>query len=252
MIDNTVLISGAPMRFGGILFRQPTLGQIYRDPDVGKAVYDSYLYLVSLDVEGFLQATGLTDVYMELPRDIREQIGIFDLLTAEPSWRALLLEALSFFTGSPVRYDPTAGEILVDCGEEERVLDKESYDQAREFIMRSACLECKAKQSELRFYNKRAKEAWERLMKHREEMRKKPQKVDPSFSLWNIIGAVTSRHPSLNLTNIWQLTVYQLYDQFARVRDQVAFDVYSTRWAVWGKDKLDQSLWFKQERDNKV
>ena len=85
MIDNTVLISGAPMRFGGILFRQPTLGQIYRDPDVGKAVYDSYLYLVSLDVEGFLQATGLTDVYMELPRDIREQIGIFDLLTAEPS-----------------------------------------------------------------------------------------------------------------------------------------------------------------------
>ena len=71
MIDNTVLISGAPMRFGGILFRQPTLEQIYRDPDVGKAVYDSYLYLVSLDVEGFLQATGLTDVYMKLPRDIR-------------------------------------------------------------------------------------------------------------------------------------------------------------------------------------
>ena len=56
-------------------------------------------------------------------------------------------------------------------------------------------------------------------MKHREEMRKKPQKVDPSFSLWNIIGAVTSRHPSLNLTNIWQLTVYQLYDQFARIRE---------------------------------
>ena len=105
------------------------------------------------------------------------------------------------------------------------VLEKESYDQAREFIMRSACLEYKTKQSELRFYNKRAKEAWERLMKYREEMRKKPQKVDPSFSLWNIIGAVTSRHPSLNLTNIWQLTVYQLYDQFARVRDQVAFDV---------------------------
>ena len=91
-----------------------------------------------------------------------------------------------------------------------------------------------------------------KLAPYREEMRKKPQKVDPSFSLWNIIGAVTSRHPSLNLTNIWQMTVYQLYDQFARVRDQVAFDVYSTRWAVWGKDKLDQSLWFKQERDNKV
>ncbi len=153
--------------------------------------------------------------------------------------------------------DRMAGEqprnnAFVTALEEERVLEKESYDQAREFIMRSACLEYKTKQSELRFYNKRAKEAWERLMKYREEMRKKPQKVDPSFSLWNIIGAVTSRHPSLNLTNIWQLTVYQLYDQFARVRDQVAFDVYSTRWAVWGKDKLDQSLWFKQERDNKV
>ena len=53
MIDNTVLISGAPMRFGGILFRQPTLEQIYRDPDVGRAVYDSYLYLVSLTWKGF-------------------------------------------------------------------------------------------------------------------------------------------------------------------------------------------------------
>ena len=142
--------------------------------------------------------------------------------------------------------------IREDISEEEQVLEQEINDQAREFIMRSACLEYKTKQSELRFYNKRAKEAWERLMKYREEMRKKPQKVDPSFSLWNIIGAVTSRHPSLNLTNIWQLTVYQLYDQFARIREQVNFDVYSARWAVWGKDKLDQSLWFKQERDNKV
>ena len=69
-MQDPVIISGAPMRFGGILFRQPTLEQIYRDPDVGKAVYDSYLYLVSLDVEGFLQATGLTDVYMGLARDI--------------------------------------------------------------------------------------------------------------------------------------------------------------------------------------
>lgn len=252
MIDKTALISGAPMRFGGILFRQPTLAQIYQDPDVGKTAYETYLYVIGMDVEQFLEATGLSDTYLSIDKEIREQIGVFDLLMAGGSLRELLLEALSFFIVGDIVYDPRSNTIQVHEGDTSRVLTKEVYDQCREFIMRSACMEFKTPKSELHFYNKRAKEAWERLMKHKEEERRKPQKVDPSYSIWNVIGAVAARHPSLNLTNIWQLTVYQLYDQFARLRGQVSFDIWSTRWAAWGKDKFDHALWFKQEQENKI
>lgn len=252
MIDPMVLMSGSPLRIGGILFRQPDLGQIYRNPDIGSSVYESYLYVIGLDVEQFLQITGLTDIYMGLDAELREQIGIFDLLSTEPHWRELLINALSFFAVGTVYYDQDTHELLVAEGENHLVLTKEIYGKAREFIMRSACMKYKEQANELRFYNNRAKEAWERLMKHKEEMRKKPQKTDPSYSIWNVIGAVTTKHPSINLINVWKLTPYQLYDQFARIRDLVSFDVFSTRWAVWGKDKFDYALWFKQDQDNKV
>ena len=252
MIDQMVLMSGAPMRIGSILFRQPTLGQIYQDPDIGSLTYEAYLYVIGLDVENFLQITNLTDIYMGLDRELREQIGIYDLLMAEPSWRELLQKALSFFVVGTVNFDIASHAFIVLEEDGSHVLTKEIYDQAREFIMRSACMEYKDQKSELRFYNQRAKEAWERLMKHKEEMRKKPKKANPSYSLWNVIGAVTTKHPSINLTNVWQLTVYQLYDQFARIRGIVSFDIFSVRWAMWGKDKFDYALWFKQDQDNKV
>lgn len=253
MIDKILLMSGAPMQVNGIRFRQPTLGDIYRDPDVGKDAYDAHLFMISLDVEGFLSAAGLTDVYLGIEPAIREQIGILDLLTAHAGWRTLFLEALAFFTEGAVQYNESGRvvEIVTPDGTV-HPLDSATYEVAREFIMRSACLEYKAKKTELKFYNERARLAWERLMKHKEEMRRQPRKTDPSFELWNVIGAVSSKHPSINMTNIWQLTVYQLYDQFARLRNQVSFDIYSARWAAWGKDTFDHALWFKQDQDNKV
>lgn len=66
-----------------------------------------------------------------------------------------------------------------------------------------------------------------------------------ALSLSSIISAVAARHHSLNILNIWDLTVYQLYDQFAQLNKSLQVDVSSMRWAAWGQEPFDFSLWYK-------
>jgi hypothetical protein len=69
------------------------------------------------------------------------------------------------------------------------------------------------------------------------------------MELPNLVAAVSAKHNSYNLFNIWGLTVYQLYDQFARIDIGVQLDIYGTRWAAWGQDAFDTGIWFKRLND---
>lgn len=68
----------------------------------------------------------------------------------------------------------------------------------------------------------------------------------------NIISALAAHHNSLNIINIWDLTVYQLNDQFKRQRYIDYYHILSRSVSIWGdKDsKFDDSLWFSNVSDN--
>lgn len=82
------------------------------------------------------------------------------------------------------------------------------------------------------------------MQKGRAELRK-AKNQDGNIDLLNLISAVSARGCGYTLFDIWDLTVYQLYDQFARMNVNVQMDIYSSRWAAWGRDDFDVSLWFK-------
>ena len=246
MLSNDVLISGAPYRVGDIFCRQPTLGDIYKDKNVGHDVYLSYLYVISMTVDRFLETTGMTDTFSGLSPEEQSSITIWDLLTFQPSWRSLTLEALNFFVDGEVVQDSTSGSIAVRTDDEKAVpITAELYEEMRRGILQCAGIhveEAKPKG----FYNNAARKLYEKSLALKKSRGSSKSKADANYDAWNIIGAVSARHPSYNLLNIWGLTVYQLYDQFARMQDGVQFDGVVCRWAVWGKDKFDFSAWFKK------
>ena len=73
-------------------------------------------------------------------------------------------------------------------------------------------------------------------------------KADDTMDLGNIISAVAGKSPSLNLLNIWDLTIFQLYDCFARLSANNIYDIQSMSVAAWGdKDhSFDAAAWFQR------
>ena len=72
------------------------------------------------------------------------------------------------------------------------------------------------------------------------------KKEDKKLELANLISALASHSMSLNMSNIWNLTIYQLYDQFERQQIEDSYRSSLRSVSIWGdKDnKFDNTLWF--------
>lgn len=86
-----------------------------------------------------------------------------------------------------------------------------------------------------------------KLKKGRAE-KSKQTSVDQKMELGNIISAVANKSQSLNIINIWDLTVYQVWDCFSRLSNNSIYDIQSMSVAAWGnKDNFfDATTWFKR------
>ena len=61
-----------------------------------------------------------------------------------------------------------------------------------------------------------------------------------------MISSISAHSKTLNILNIWDLTIFQLYDQFARMRNDDLYMMNSTSVSVWGdkENKFDDTIWF--------
>ena len=104
----------------------------------------------------------------------------------------------------------------------------------------------------MKFKNNLAKKLMQKMLKAQKE-EKKRKKADINMSLPNIISAVSSRHPSINLINVWELTIFQLFDVFGRLQANAMFEIDCKRVSTWGDEKktFDAALWYKNQYDKK-
>lgn len=225
-IDKLILISGQPFKIREDLFVYPPhLSDIVR---IGKDTYNQYLSMFITD-----SATILSNIGAE----IEEDIDPIKLITLVPPLREIFLDALSFFIHEDVMYDEHIGYFY---GDEKTI----NFDEIKTIKYASLIMSCvDTKEAEpVKFANSMAKEIYEKVLKRKGSV--KTQK-DADFDLYNIVGAVCAFHGSINLLNVWDLTVYQFYDQFSRINTKIQMDVVGQRWAAWGKDEFDFSLWHK-------
>lgn len=250
-IDKGDLLSGSDIPFEQICtLRAVKLKDIRPGSGIGFASYYQHIQLLSLDEEEAFSAMGLAKEWQELPSGQRQAYPLFAVLIASPPLRELLGRALSFFVCERVEYSEKAAGFLLyrPAGPQDPPLcvgriDRENYDRVRDGILQMNGLSS-GKTGPLTFQNQKAREIYEKVQRHRRRADKR-RRQDGSISLPNIIGAVAARHPGYSLLNIWELTIFQLYDQFARLNRYHQVQVSAQRWAAWGKDPFDFALWYK-------
>jgi hypothetical protein len=243
------LLSPYPLNivgFGNI--RKPTLRDIF-GKDCGYQTYQSYIYYYVLSPKEFFDAAYGDGKYNSLTNDQKNSLNIFDLQTQD-NYRDGFLQSISFFIDGEIKWDEKRKCFLVnpDFSNEKLLCDgvicKENFDAFSNLI--SQISNISARDSEIPvFKNERARKIWE-AAQHGKKAREKNSSKDKTFSIPNVISKLSIYSNSYNLTNIWRLTVFQLYNQFSEIIAKSQNEIGSMNYSVWG-GKFDSASWYKAD-----
>ncbi len=245
-LDYFELLSPNPVNVqnaGGII--SPKLKDI---SSIGIHTYQYYLSIISMDLKLYLTMIGQPEQYEILSDEEKSQINIFDLLTMNEQSSHLLQSVLNFFINEDVVYSSQNKCFLVQKDNAVvGIITKENYAQICDLICQRNCIKSNQAEDLSKVKNKKALEIMKKLQKGKAE-KAKQNKSDKNMELGNIISAVANKSHSLNILNIWDLTVYQIWDCFLRLSNNNIYDIQSMSVAAWGnKDNyFDAASWFKR------
>lgn len=241
-LDQLQLISNDNIFYNGTCtLRHATLDDVKR---IGLSKYNEYLNILHLDVETFNDQFG--------SKFDSENISIFDILSNTGAMRDFLCEALSFFIVENVFYEPKYSAFKVDGDKTTNVLgiiNRNNYSEIANgilqlnFIKDDEIAPEETKNSKLKNILKKFKKGRAKLAKSKTG--------DSNINIPNMISSIVAYGNNYNYENIWSLTVYQLYDLFFRLNVKTQLDITGLRWAAWGKDEFDFSVWYKDPTKKK-
>lgn len=230
-------------KVGGII--SPKLRDI---SSIGINTYQYYLTILLMDLKTYFTMIGQQEQFEALSEEEKNKMNIFELLTINDDSINLLQTVLNFFIKEDVVYSTEHKAFLVQKNEEViGIVSKEIYPQICDVICQRNCIKSNKEEDLSKIKSKKALEIMKKLQKGRAE-KAKHTKADKNMELGNIISAVANKSQSLNILNIWDLTVYQLWDCFSRLSNNSIYDIQSMSVAAWGnKDNyFDATAWFKR------
>ncbi len=228
---------------GGII--SPRLKDI---SSIGFNTYQYYLSILLMDLKAYFAMLDKAEQYEALSKEDKSQINIFDLLIMNEQSTALLENILNFFIKETVTYSSQNRNFLIYDNEEVvGIITKENYSRICDLIFQRNCIKSEHKEDLSKVKSKKALEIMKKLQKGR-AVKAKQSKSDKNMELGNIISAVANKSHSLNILNIWDLTVFQVWDCFLRLSNNSIYDIQSMSVAAWGnKDNyFDANAWYKR------
>lgn len=243
-ISKDALMAGDDIFLEGIgTLHQPTLKEIRKYSSVfGEGLADVYLTLFSFDLPTFLKKTVAEERFETIDPEVRNQIRLFDLLISDTEMRELLNEALSFFISENVVFSPTYEAFRVSDFCSGQIIGFVNRDNYEDFTAAVLIINGITPPKPKKYKNQAAREIEEMLEAGR---KKAAARSSNNRSLPNIISAMSIWSNTYNLLNVYDLTMYQLINQFERLSTKVQLDVIGTRWAAWGTEDFDFSIWCK-------
>lgn len=242
-------------------FRVRNVGRIHspRLNDINEWGYENYQYALSILLstpDGMLDTlTKLTgkDISEDLSEEEKATLTAFDLLMMTKQGQEEVIAALAFFISEPIEYDEKLRALLVNkiTVDEKFVIDgavtRDNWGEVCDICLQTACIE-KPHEEQLKFKNEASRKFYEKFQKKKaeyEKMTRGNHKANPDLELANIISALATNHNSLNYTNIYNLTVYQLHDTFNHQNIKKMNDIHDLNYSVWGGEyKPDE--WYKR------
>lgn len=197
------LILGKPISLNGIgLLKSIKIKDIM---DIGFDNYNKYLSYLCMSSEDIL----------DLLNSELENIEPFDFIFSncfyDEKFKEDILCAFSYFFDEKCRFSEN-GYFYLGNIDEERFIHSRNFNFLSDVLRIQNCVE--DKKDNLNLKSKAAKDFYKRLKQAR---RKHESEKSSNMDISDIISAISAKHPSINIFNIEELTMYQLIDQYKRI-----------------------------------
>lgn len=255
-LDYATLISPYPFsldRIGNV--KSPTLGEIW-NPRVTWQTYNLYLQFLLMSPQIYCGKINLsiTEWYQSLSEEEASQLSMFDMIAVDPYLQTTYEKLFDFFFAETVRWDSAHKCFLLFEKTEESarpsgVIDRGSYSMVCDVILQRCGIHRPETDTDIsKVTNKRAREILSKLQRGRSSF-SKSEKADKDVNLPNLITALAVKSNSINFLNIWELTVYQFYEQFKKEQTNIYFDIQKMSVAAYGnaKNTFKGNEWYKSE-----
>lgn len=214
---NLRLLAGLPIKVENIQIKPKNIREIV---DFGYLRYNQLLSLLVSKVEDMVDTEKL-----KLP----EGTTVFDVVLASQNEELIsgFIDALCFFFDeSTFDFDEQLGLIIgeqKDTTEDTKYINHKNFEQVVDIIKHQNCVNT-PKDKEFKPKGKKASKILEKLKKGREAVQKAKSKDGNDIDFQSIVSAVSTKSNSINKLNVWDLTIYQLYDEFKRLEMITGYD----------------------------
>lgn len=269
------LLSGSKgcLNVGNLSIYPYTLQEI---KDYGYSNYMLNLQWLSLTVDDFIKSVLDIEkrVYLEVEKSKLKTFDFYIKLGGEQMLDGLLVALAMIFKTDDVRvlgdsaiavdfvkngvlFEDENGEIITDedrleeLDESEiKIITRDNFDDIVEAVKLQNYLKKpdKIKNDEMNPADEETRKLMERMKELNEkvEEKKRQQKKtygeDEEINISDIVSAVTTKSNSINKLNVWDHTLYQLYDEYARLELIDNYD-FSIRAMMAGAEKIDLKHW---------
>ncbi|MBR6051307.1 MAG: hypothetical protein IKP68_08925 [Clostridia bacterium] len=248
------MLSGDPIFVDGIgHFRSPVLKELCPRSGLGYNTYNLYLSFLSWDKEKILQYDRLLGLRGVDRLAAEERLTAFDVITLLEQTREFCREVLAFFLLEDISWDSARRKYVATTSDDEGQhlsgeIGRNNFENVRKTILQMNFIGVNddTDESKTKFSNERAKELWEKAQNFAKKQSKENEKEDrPEYHIGNIVSKLCAIHPTYNLLNVWDLTVFQLYDAFFQISYMRFSDLNEKIFSAHGGDKFKFEDWLK-------
>lgn len=257
IIPYVLLIGGESFNYDGYCFQPPTLQRIIKDNEGEN--YNLYLYysfLLSCSKEDIIDMVGVKERYNKLSFELQNELTKYKLLLLSGG-EQILQEAIQFFVKDKVVFNEKDGCFFLYSNNNKvtKIIDNSNFIEFCNYVNQinyRDTVEEDEPIENMTFSSEKAKQRYIELQKRKKQFNKnkaKNKEGNANFDLGNVIAKLSAKTNSpYNLTNIYNLTVFQLYDQFYQTIQNNQIDGYVLKWAAWGSEEFDFSLWYNNNK----
>lgn len=231
------LLSGTPYKLEKIGHIKSPLLRDIKDK-IGFDTYKLYMNYILLDVRTFMSHT------VKNPDLDLGDLLLYDFITYDKDLTLKYQEILNFFFVERVSYNKTTNSF--DIYKRDKIVGtilRTEFDEVRRII--SELNHVHTEKPINSFKSKKAKEVWEKIQREKKKLAKKDKGAE-NYEIGNLISKMCIKHPSYNLLNIWDLTIYQFYDQIAQLNFITSHELSEKIYAQHGGEDFKFDEWLNR------
>lgn len=208
--------------------RFPKLSEV---ADLGFETYNQYITMLIMNKDSMLQ------IFKIQKNDEVDKLTLFDIIFNIKGLRDIFYNIFSFFIAEELFVSIPYQCFYVKKKDENkinnvRLIYQDNFEEIEDLILQTNYVNMSDEKN-----LKPAGKHTEELLKKREKYKQKfanQNKNDIDISLANLISKLSTYNCGINLLNVWDYTIFQLFDQFFVMNNKRQIDMINMSYSVWG------------------